>query len=66
MMPNERLREDAKGHDIVGLKPGQKFDPLGDMNRQLAEILAKEAEATGTLPATPSSSPPDENDPQDR
>lgn len=38
-----RLEADAEGRDIVGLKPGQPFDPLGDMDRAVAQLEVVEA-----------------------
>lgn len=31
-----RLTADAEGRDIVGLKPGQHFDPVGDLEARAA------------------------------
>ncbi len=33
----ERLTAGAEGHDIVALKPGEPFDPLGDLDKLIAE-----------------------------
>ena len=34
---------DAEGRDIVGLKPGQPFDPIGDLDRAIAAREVAEA-----------------------
>lgn len=53
-MPNEkpltaealkRLMSDVDGQDIVGLQPGEEFDPIGDMDRAIAEQKLGEASA---------------------
>jgi hypothetical protein len=31
-----RLTADAEGRDIVGLQPGEAFDPIGDLDRRAA------------------------------
>ena len=38
-----RLMADAEGLDIVGLKPGQPFDPIGDLDRAIAAREVAEA-----------------------
>lgn len=66
-MPNEkltaealkRLTSDAGGQDIVGLQPGEVFDPIGDMDRAIEEqeldeaIAAVEAESPSSPVAKP-------------
>ncbi len=39
----ERLAADAEGHDIVGLKPGQKYDPMARNRANLRYFARKEA-----------------------
>lgn len=51
----KRLEADAEGHDIVGLRPGQKFDPLGDALHRLNEQLV--AEGKEPIPTEPEAAP---------
>ena len=51
----KRLTSDASGQDIVGLKQGEPFDPIGDMDRAIAEQELEEATAAAAAesPASP-------------
>ncbi len=54
-----RMQANADGHDIVGLQPGEVFDPLGDLDRAIAALELEEAlaDAAAESPTSPLASP---------
>lgn len=55
----KRLVSNADGQDIVGLQPGETFDPIGDMDRAIVEQELEEATAAAAAesPDSPVASP---------
>ncbi len=61
---NERLESDAEGRDVVGLRPGEHYDPVGAMRKLLREIKAEKAAERGEpVPADSDELPSDEDSP---
>lgn len=46
----DRLTADAQGLDIVGLKPGQHFDPVGDLDRKVESMTKINADRAAVDP----------------